>query len=79
MQKSARVLYRIYYRIYVVMDEAIEVTQYKIQSLVNFQHKHASFRESGEDFNISCELDSLLRSLDTFSAYEMNDIEVLQV
>lgn len=61
------------------MDEAIEVVQYKIQSPVNLQHKHASSRESGEEINVSCDLDSLLRSLDTFSAYEMSDIEVLQV
>lgn len=62
------------------MDEAIEVAQRMIQSSVNLLHKHASPRgERDEEINASCDLDSLLRSLNTSSAYEMSDIEVLEV
>lgn len=62
-----------------VTDEAIEIAQCKIQSSVNLQHEYISPRESSEEVNASCDLDILLRSLDTSSAYEMNDMEVLQV
>ena len=67
-------------RIYVVTDEAIEVErQREVQSPINLEEKHASTREREEEINASYDLDSLLRSLDTSSAYEMSDIEVLQV
>lgn len=61
------------------MDEATEIAQCRIQSSVNLQCKYISPRESSEEINASCDLDFLLRSLDTSSTYEMNDMEVLQV
>lgn len=62
-----------------VTDEAIENTQCKIQSSVNLQHKYISLRERNEEVDASCDIDFLLRNLDAFSAYEMSDMEVLQV
>lgn len=57
-----------------------EIAQCKIQSSVNLQHKYASSRrERSEEINSSCDLDSLLRSPNISSVYEMSDIEVLQV
>lgn len=62
-----------------VTDEAIETAQCKIQSSDNLQHKCISPREKNEELNDNYDLDFLLRNLDTSSAYEMSDMEVLQV
>ncbi|XP_036142189.1 uncharacterized protein LOC118645396 isoform X2 [Monomorium pharaonis] len=59
--------------IYVVMDEPVEVVQYKGQLLV--QQNHDS--RNGNKIDASYDLEILLHSLNT-SMYKMNDIEVLQ-
>lgn len=70
------------YRIYVVTDELAEVAQSDDQSSVRTQRSERyGFRHGDDKLEDSYDLDSLLRSLDTFTTNELiiTDIEVLQV